>query len=203
MIIQLAEAKTFLRVDITDDDTLIQTLIDASEAHITSATGLVFDSTYPLAKTVSFMLVASWYSNRENAQQLGAGSASVLNGLITQLSSAYAITPPQVPVGLTGLAELGYVWLRWRTNIAPDVAGYNVYRGSVKINDELVTERTHRDRWPGIMDSFAVDARNATGVVGYRDRTVTSGQAYAYQVSAVDTLGNESALSVAVNVVAL
>lgn len=208
MIIALDEAKNFLRVDITDDDMMIQTLIDASSAYLTNATGTVFDSTYPLAKTVCFMLVAEWYSNRENAQQLSAGTVSVLNGLITQLAFAESISPPQVPTGLTGTPEQTYAWLRWRANIDPDVVGYNVYRGGVKINMALVTAQTPVD---GVQDAFdlgftelVVQPDGSTvSVIEFKDGAVTQGQTYPYQVSAVDTLGNESALSVAVSVTPL
>lgn len=204
MIITLDEAKTFLRVDITAEDTMIQTLIDAATSYLNSASGIVFDSTYPRAKTVCLMLVAEWYSNRENAQQLRVDPNSVLNGLITQLAYATSISPPQVPTGLTGIAETDYIRLRWNANIDPNVDGYNVYRDGVKLNQQLVRRRhvQEQDYWIWEFEFVPIPPETPPGVLEFRDSTITSGTSYNYQVSAVDTLGNESTLSGSVTVVA-
>jgi uncharacterized phage protein (predicted DNA packaging) len=202
MIVSLDDTKNFLRVDFTDDDVLIQTLINAAQAYITTATGKVFDSTNPLAQTVCFMLIAEWYANREITRQLDAGPTSVLNTLLTQLAMSYDVSPPQVPSGLTALAEMSYVWLRWPANMEPSIDGYNVYRNGLKINVRLVREETHWMEWPTEWGDWPYtewtsDRHLRPGVIAFRDSTVQAGQTYSYQVTAVDTLGNETAQSTA------
>lgn len=202
MIVTLDETKVYLRVDYPDEDVLIQTLITAAEAYLNKATGNTFDSTNSLAKTVCLMLVAEWYINRENAQQLSLASATVLNGLIAQLTMAYRTVPPEAPVGLTGFVEESYVWLRWLANIEPNIAGYNVYRDGQKLNTSLVTRRRINDLEFWVWDEFVpVPPQTPPGVVAYKDNSAQSGQSYSYQVSAVDDLGDESAMSVSVQVV--
>lgn len=84
-------------------------------------------------------------------------------------------TPPAVPAGLTVTAGNGAASLAWTAGGEPDLAGYYVYRGGVK--------------------------QNVTPIVGtsYTATGLTNGTTYAFQVSAVDTSGNESAKSAAVN----
>jgi hypothetical protein len=60
--------------------------------------------------------------------------------------------------------------LTWAPNTDADLAGYNVYRGGVKANTELVKTPTYRD-------------------------PVTAPGDYTYSVTAVDLRGNESAKS--------
>ncbi len=64
MILALAEVKQFLRIDTTDDDTLLDTFIKASEEYLFNATGKTFDSTNNLAKLFCMVLVSDWYDNR-------------------------------------------------------------------------------------------------------------------------------------------
>lgn len=74
--------------------------------------------------------------------------------------------------------------LTWNKNTEADLAGYNVYRrigsapvkGDVKVNAALIPGAT-----PTYVDSVSVDGD------------------YFYEVTAVDTAGNESAFSTAVD----
>lgn len=77
------------------------------------------------------------------------------------------LTPPSAQIkGLTVTdAYEGKLDLTWNPNTEPDLDHYNVYRDGVKI------------------------AEAATN--SYQDTGLTSGQSYTYQVSAVDTDGNE------------
>ncbi|WDL98129.1 head-tail connector protein [Alicyclobacillus sp. ALC3] len=211
-IIQLTDTKNFLRVDFTDDDSLIQILIDAAEQYLTIATGKSFDSTNPVAQHVCYMLVASAYMNRENGQQLAVKANSVVTGLIYQLSATTTVTTslPSAPVGLTVIAVSGYNRLRWLPNISPDTGGYNVYRNGVKVNQDPVREGEGMYQvpffygdWPILDEEIAQQNAVPPGIVQLIDGNVTSGQLYSYQVSAVDNLGNESALSTAVQVTAV
>ncbi len=90
--------------------------------------------------------------------------------------TARDIFPPAPPKGLTAVYSPGAVELLWTANDEPDLAGYYVYRKegdgpSARITKELL-------RTPLL-----------------RDATVQPGRAYAYQVTAVDLSGNESAPS--------
>lgn len=75
MILTLDEVKNYLRVDIEDDDALIQSLIAAAEAYLKNATGKEYpekDSNdnkigYELEKVYLNLLIAYWYENRSAA----------------------------------------------------------------------------------------------------------------------------------------
>jgi fibronectin type 3 domain-containing protein len=79
---------------------------------------------------------------------------------------------PLAPIGLTvDSTGSGYVNLKWTPNTEPDLAGYNAYADSVKNNGSLI----------------AIASYTVTGLVN--DHT------YIFQVTAVDSSGNESAKS--------
>ncbi|GAA0510515.1 hypothetical protein Ade02nite_46150 [Paractinoplanes deccanensis] len=84
--------------------------------------------------------------------------------------------PPAVPAGLKAGAGDGKLTLTWAANREPDLAGYNVYPagGATPLNAALLTGTSY----------------TVTGL--------DNGTAYRYQVTAVDTAGNESSLSAAV-----
>ena len=84
--------------------------------------------------------------------------------------------PPLAPTGLAAVfngldaAKLS-IDLSWNPSTERDIAGYNIYRDGTKLNSEL--EKT----------------------TAFRDMQVEPGHSYAYQVSAVDSHGNESSRS--------
>jgi hypothetical protein len=83
------------------------------------------------------------------------------------------VFPPATPAGLTGLYTAAGVELIWSPNTEPDLAGYNVYRGSAgqqptKLNADLLRSPL------------------------FHDTSVASGGRYTYRVTAVDLNGNES-----------
>lgn len=80
-------------------------------------------------------------------------------------------TPPDVPKNFKATGREGFVQLAWDQNSEPDLAGYFVYRNGVRLNITPIT------------------------ATNYRDLGLTYGRFYDYQVSAVDTSGNESAKS--------
>lgn len=89
---------------------------------------------------------------------------------------------PPTPTELVALAEPGRVRLIWRGERLPDLAGYRVYRRPV----------------PSAVTAFAplggADAALAPRAES-TDSTGEPGATYAYQVTAVDEAGNESAPS--------
>jgi fibronectin type 3 domain-containing protein len=100
------------------------------------------------------------------------------------------IFPPQTPTGLEAApggatAADRSIDLSWSPNSEDDLAGYFVYRQEIDSKGAAAGTATRL---------------NQTPVVGpaYRDQTAMAARRYSYQVSAVDTAGNESARSDAV-----
>jgi hypothetical protein len=98
--------------------------------------------------------------------------------------------PPHAPSGLEAVpggvtAADRSIDLSWTPNTDPDLAGYFVYRQDIDSKGVAAGTATRL---------------NPTPVAGpaYRDQTAVTGRRYAYRVSAVDTAGNESAPSDAV-----
>lgn len=81
----LQEVKSFLRIDVSEDDTLISSLVIAAEDYIKTATRPDVDKTTDLYKTAVKLLVANWYENRE---PIGKAStlAFSLESILIQLS---------------------------------------------------------------------------------------------------------------------
>ncbi|MBN1796198.1 MAG: discoidin domain-containing protein [Sedimentisphaerales bacterium] len=82
-------------------------------------------------------------------------------------------TPPAAPTGLVATAGDSWVSLNWNDNTEPDLASYNVYRGTTT---------------GGPYAQIATDVT----VSAYTDNSVTNGTTYYYVVTAVDTSNNES-----------
>ena len=89
---------------------------------------------------------------------------------------------PPVPVGLVAVPSIGSIELLWDRSVAPDLAGYRIYRAA----------------GDGPLEKLA-----ETGAApSYSDRAVGSGKTYRYAVSAFDKIGNESEKSAPVMVIA-
>ena len=71
--------------------------------------------------------------------------------------------PPQPPQGLRAVAVQGAVGLSWTPNSEDDLAGYNVYRGPLKLNRELLVSPTFRDAAPGASPRYTVTAVDRRG----------------------------------------
>jgi hypothetical protein len=81
--------------------------------------------------------------------------------------------PPAIPSGVSAAPGVKTVELVWDRNTERDLAFYRVYRDGVKIADNVTQ-------------------------ASFSDETVEAGKTYRYQVSAVDTAGNESGQSAAI-----
>lgn len=85
MILTLDEVKNYLRVDLDDDDALIQSFIVAAEAYLKNATGKEYPETdsagnkaeYELEKVYLNLLIAYWYENRSAAPRNKSISGAV------------------------------------------------------------------------------------------------------------------------------
>lgn len=95
MIITLEETKGYLRVDSTEDDALITSLIDAAETYLSNATGNTFNGTNGLAKLFCWVLVTDWYENREHVGRASDKVRPIVESMLAQLSHCYQ-PPPEV-----------------------------------------------------------------------------------------------------------
>lgn len=85
MILSLDEVKNYLRVDLEDDDALIQSFMTAAEMYLKNATGKEYPQTdergekipYELEKVYLNLLIAYWYENRSAAPR-----NKMLNGAV-------------------------------------------------------------------------------------------------------------------------
>ncbi|UYL94043.1 head-tail connector protein [Geobacillus phage vB_GthS_PK3.6] len=89
MIVTLEEAKNWLRVDFSDDDALITTLINAAEEYLENATGVEFNENNHLAKLFCMTLISDWYENREMIGKATDQTRPIIQSILTQLSYAY------------------------------------------------------------------------------------------------------------------
>ena len=90
MLITLDEAKEYLRIDGDEDNTLINTLIKASEEYLQNATGRSFDTTNNLARLFCLLLVVDWYENRGlTAGKVGDKIRPVIDSMLAQLNYCY------------------------------------------------------------------------------------------------------------------
>lgn len=87
----LDELKLFLRIDGTEEDSLLLSLQSAAENFMTNA-GVTVDYNNELYKLAIKLLVSHWHENREvvgNANKL----AFSLDTIITQLKYCQTVTP--------------------------------------------------------------------------------------------------------------
>jgi chitodextrinase len=143
------------------------------------------DSTWrwPTADELTHML-NQWAASNETGYGVFAWTWSANNltsqpSLLSVLQKFNATasadtTAPGVPAGLTATSGNQQMSLSWTASADPDdaVASYYVYRDGVYVGSSTTSSFT--------------------------DAALTNGTAYSYQVTAVDTHGNESALSNAV-----
>lgn len=90
-ILTIDETKTWLRVDGTDEDVLIQTLAGAAEAYLHNAVEVEFDGRNQLAKLFCLVLCADWYENRDLiGSQPSDKLRYTVQSILAQLQHAYA-----------------------------------------------------------------------------------------------------------------
>ena len=90
MLITLKETKEYLRVDGDEDDSLIESLINASEEYLKNATGKTFDNTNHLARLFCLVLVVDWYENRGlTVGKVGEKIRPVIDSMLAQLNYCY------------------------------------------------------------------------------------------------------------------
>jgi len=96
-ILTLEETKTWLRVDGTDEDTVIQTLMGAAETYLHNSVEVEFDGTNQLAKLFCLVLCADWYENRDLiGSQPSDKVRFTVQSMLAQLQHAYAPSSEEI-----------------------------------------------------------------------------------------------------------
>jgi len=125
------------------------------------------------------------YQYTVRALSLLPGSASLATAIESNESAPLVHTPkdtfPPVAPGPVTIASIGgIVSLFWPLNQEIDIAGYNIYRAE--------SEQTPPAQWIRLNTQLHKTA-------SFRDERVQVGREYFYQITAVDSYGNESARS--------
>jgi hypothetical protein len=113
------------------------------------------------------------------------GNTSLSNAIEGNDSAPISITvtdtfPPSSPSPVQIASIGGIVSLFWPLNAEPDVVGYQIYRAD--------SENTPPEKWIKLNPQLHKTA-------SFRDDKVEVGKQYYYQITAIDTFGNESARS--------
>jgi hypothetical protein len=125
------------------------------------------------------------YAYEVRALSFTPGNANLNEAIEGNASAPLVFTPrdtfpPSAPTSITIASINAQVSLFWPSNPEPDLAGYNIYRAE--------DATTPADKW------VKLNARLHTPTT-FRDERVQVGKTYYYQITAVDTAGNESARS--------
>lgn len=94
-MITLEEVKGYARIDITEDDQLLQTIITAAVEYLKNATGKEYPETdengvaikYELEKIYLQLLIAYWYEQRTPAGKVGENFSYMTKSLMLQLQN--------------------------------------------------------------------------------------------------------------------
>lgn len=95
MIISLKEVKEYARIDIDEDDLLLETMITAAEEYLKNATGKEYPETdengsrieYLLEKIYLQLLIAYWYEKRTPTGGVGEDFSFMTKSLMLQLQN--------------------------------------------------------------------------------------------------------------------
>ncbi|HNQ15019.1 MAG TPA: hypothetical protein PKM58_05615, partial [Pyrinomonadaceae bacterium] len=134
-----------------------------------------------LELTAGTGLIARWGLG-EGSGSVAASSVGTFDGTLTNgptwVNGFPDNVPPGAPTGVAAANAPGAVDLSWTAPADPDVAGYNVYRGTT----------------PGFTPGTALNGVLITGTT-FSDSTGILGTPYYYVVRTVDTSGNLSPTS--------
>ena len=94
-IITLEEVKAYARIDIDEDDSLLETLIGSAEEYLKNATGKEYpemdesgnEIIYTLEKIYLQLLIAYWYEKRTPAGGVGEDFSFMTKSLLLQLQN--------------------------------------------------------------------------------------------------------------------
>lgn len=87
----LEEAKNYLRIDGSEEDIFLTSLIFAAKEFIKNSVGITLDETNELQKLAVFLLVSHWYENRQSVL-IGSISKDLefsLSSILSQMRYCY------------------------------------------------------------------------------------------------------------------
>jgi hypothetical protein len=138
-------------------------------ATLSTAESTYRDATFMWEKPYTYTVIAV-------TKVLSRDGSKTLDEFESESSAPVRITPhdvfpPAAPQAVQAVYASGFIDLAWHPNGESDIAGYNVYRGSEKLNAKPVATSAFRD------DKL---------------QGIAPGTEVVYYVTAVDTQGNES-----------
>ena len=142
-------------------------------------------SNYPYSDCHQLYLCDSGYNSSRSNKPFRFCSNGC-NEKVTELNGGVGggyITPPEAPIGLGAALGAGTVELDWLDNTEIDLAGYHVYRAE------------------GASGAWVRQTTSIVGSSAWSDTAILSSTTYFYAVSALDTAGNESGLSLDVQII--
>ncbi len=175
---EMALLKKYIRIDYDDDDDLLQQFYTRARISIKNQVGPIDETNADMKEQYDqacALLTQHWNDQRESFR-IGNNSYEIphsLDSITRELK--YCYVPISTPTGLEATVSTGVVDLSWNANSEDKLAGYHVYQDSEKISDSLITDTVYQ-------------------ISGLAAGT------YKFQVSAVNSLGNESGLSKEINV---
>jgi len=167
-------------------------VIDESRIWNYARTGIEIRDNRPLEIASAPGLVGRWGMSEGTGTTTANSAGATITGNL--INGPYWVPgfvanvdnlPPAAPVNPQVISNEINITLAWNSNTEPDLFGYYVYRSTTS---PVTTASTLLTAVP-------------LGVPGYSDTTAVLGTRYYYAVSAVDTSGNESPLSVEVSAI--
>ena len=136
-------------------------------------------------KSFQFGITYEYFVRSLSTQIPSPSNANLNEAIEGNASEALVFTPkdtfaPTAPTSITIASINGQVSLFWPSNPEADLAGYNIYRSE----DETAAP----DKWIKLNASLHTPTT-------FRDDRVQVGKRYFYQITALDSAGNESARS--------
>jgi hypothetical protein len=136
-------------------------------------------------KAFQFGVTYEYFVRSLSAQTPAPGNAKLNEAIEGNASETLVFTPkdtfaPTAPTSITIASINGQVSLFWPSNPEADLAGYNIYRSE--------DETASAEKWLKLNTRLHIPTT-------FRDERVQVGKRYFYQITALDTAGNESARS--------
>ena len=81
----LTDVKKYLRVDASDDDALITSLMSAADSYMKSSVGALYDNTDERAKTLLLLVISDLYDNRDLSEKASGNTRRLVDDFALQL----------------------------------------------------------------------------------------------------------------------
>lgn len=81
----LQQVKDFLRIDFSDDDNLLEMLINVADEYVKSAVSSTYDDTSERAKMLSLIVIQDLYDNRGITEKVSGNVRKLVSDFSLQL----------------------------------------------------------------------------------------------------------------------